>query len=61
VSVATVSRVLSGGYPTSAATRARVRKAVAEPDYVVNPHARALAGRGRGAVAVLLASVTLPF
>ncbi|MGW0733203.1 LacI family DNA-binding transcriptional regulator [Streptomyces sp. NPDC002851] len=61
VSVATVSRVLAGNYPTSAASRAKVQRAVKELDYVANAHARALAGVGRGTVAVLVLDVLSAF
>ncbi|MBD0735682.1 LacI family DNA-binding transcriptional regulator [Streptomyces sp. CBMA29] len=60
VSVATVSRVLAGNYPVSADTRARVVRAVTELDYVVNAHARSLAGVGTEAVAILLDDITGP-
>ncbi|MDG4860940.1 LacI family DNA-binding transcriptional regulator [Streptomyces sp. T-3] len=61
VSVATVSRVLAGNYPTSAGSRAKVLRAVKDLDYVVNAHARALAGAGRKAVAVLVFDVISNF
>ncbi|GGO44955.1 MULTISPECIES: LacI family DNA-binding transcriptional regulator [Streptomyces] len=61
VSVATVSRVLAGNYPTSAASRAKVQRAVKDLDYVVNAHARALAGAGRKTIAVLTYDVLSPF
>jgi len=61
VSVATVSRVLAGNYPTAAATRAKVLRAVKDLDYVVNVHARALAGVGPKTVAILTREVTTPF
>ncbi|MFD9862369.1 LacI family DNA-binding transcriptional regulator [Streptomyces alboflavus] len=61
VSVATVSRVLAGNYPTSATSRAKVQRAVKELDYVVNAHARALAGAGRKTIAVLTYDVLSPF
>ncbi|WP_313885684.1 LacI family DNA-binding transcriptional regulator [Fodinicola feengrottensis] len=44
VSVATVSRVLGGEYPVATATRTKVQRAMRELDFVVNAHARALAG-----------------
>ncbi len=43
VSTATVSRVLNGNYPVAENTRARVLRAVAELEYVVNGPASALA------------------
>ena len=61
VSVATVSRVLSGNYPVPPATRARVLRAAQALDYVANAHARALVGGGRKMVAVVLRQVTSPF
>ncbi|MFG3293081.1 LacI family DNA-binding transcriptional regulator [Streptomyces sp. NPDC048179] len=61
VSVATVSRVLSGNYPVPPATRARVLRAARALDYVANAHARALVGGGRKTVAVVLRQVTSPF
>ncbi|NUR70375.1 MAG: LacI family DNA-binding transcriptional regulator [Hamadaea sp.] len=61
VSMATVSRVLSGDYPVSAQTRERVEKAVRELDYVVNAHARALHGVTAKVVALVVAEVTTPF
>jgi LacI family transcriptional regulator len=61
VSVATVSRVLSGDYPVAASTRSRVMRAVRDLDYVVNAHARALAGMSPQTVAIIVASVTAPF
>lgn len=60
VSVATVSRILSGSYPASPATRARVMRAVKELDYVANAHARALAGAPNKSVAIVLNSVISP-
>ncbi|MEU9287280.1 LacI family DNA-binding transcriptional regulator [Streptomyces sp. NPDC048275] len=61
VSMATVSRVLSGNYPVPASTRARVLRAARDLDYVANAHARALVGGGRKMVAVVLRQVTSPF
>uniref|UniRef100_UPI0034DEFD53 LacI family DNA-binding transcriptional regulator n=1 Tax=Streptomyces flavofungini TaxID=68200 RepID=UPI0034DEFD53 len=61
VSVATVSRVLAGNYPTSTASRAKVLRAVKELDYVANAHARALAGAGRKTIAVLMFDVVGAF
>ena len=61
VSVATVSRVLTGNYPVAAATRTKVLRAVRELDYVVNAHARALAGNSSKMIAVLLSNLTSPF
>lgn len=61
VSVATVSRVLTGNYPVAAATRTKVLRAVRDLDYVVNAHARALAGNRSKTIAVLLSNLTSPF
>lgn len=61
VSVATVSRVLAGTHATSAGARTKVLRAVKDLDYVINPHARALAGVGRKTVAVVISQVTSPF
>lgn len=59
--MATVSRVLSGDYPVSGETRARVERAVRELDYVVNAHARALHGATSKVVALVVAEVVTPF
>ncbi|MFC4030125.1 LacI family DNA-binding transcriptional regulator [Streptomyces polygonati] len=61
VSVATVSRVLAGSYPTSAGARAKVLRAVEELDYVIDGRARALAGTGPRTVAVVVSSVRSAF
>src|SRR5690242_18476413 len=61
VSVATVSRVLAGNYPTSAGARAKVLRAVKDLDYVIDGRARALAGTGPKTVAVIVMSVDSPF
>ncbi|WP_051951957.1 LacI family DNA-binding transcriptional regulator [Actinacidiphila yeochonensis] len=61
VSVATVSRVLAGNYPTSAAARAKVLRAVKDLDYVIDGRARALAGTGPKTVAVIVRSVDSAF
>lgn len=60
VSVATVSRILTGDYPASPATRKRVMRAVEELDYVANAHARALAGTSAKSIAIVLNSVISP-
>nr|MDT0661961.1 LacI family DNA-binding transcriptional regulator [Micromonospora sp. DSM 115978] len=60
VSVATVSRILTGTYPAAPATRARVMRAVKELDYVANAHARALAGTPSKSIAIILNSVISP-
>ena len=61
VSVATVSRVITGNYPVAGPTRAKVLRAVRDLDYVVNAHARALAGNRSKIIAVLLSDITSPF
>ncbi|GIF97865.1 LacI family DNA-binding transcriptional regulator [Catellatospora citrea] len=61
VSVATVSRVLSGDYPVANATRTKVQRAVRELDYVVNAHARALSGSTSNVVALVMYDVVTPF
>jgi LacI family transcriptional regulator len=54
VSVPTVSRVLAGNYPVATATRSKVQRAMRELDYVVNAHARALAGATTKTVAFVV-------
>ncbi|NJQ02563.1 LacI family DNA-binding transcriptional regulator [Streptomyces zingiberis] len=61
VSSATVSRVLSGNYPVSEATRARVLRAVGELDYVVNGPASALAAATSDLVGILVNDIADPF
>jgi LacI family transcriptional regulator len=61
VSPATVSRVMSGNHPVSAAARAKVLRAIRELDYVVNAHARALSGSHSKTVAIILNDVSAPF
>lgn len=61
VSAATVSRVLNGNYPVATRTKARVLRAVQELDYVVNAHARSLAGSTSDVVGVLVNDVADPF
>ncbi|PAZ09460.1 LacI family transcriptional regulator [Streptomyces sp. SA15] len=60
VSVATVSRILSGTYPNAPATRSKVMRAVRELDYVANAHARKLAGVRPKSVAIVVNSVISP-
>ncbi|OKI32032.1 LacI family transcriptional regulator [Saccharothrix sp. CB00851] len=60
VSVATVSRILSGTYPSAPATRTRVLKAVRELDYVANANARGLAGASSRSVGIIVNSVVSP-
>jgi DNA-binding LacI/PurR family transcriptional regulator len=54
VSIATVSKVLSGRPYVSAKTRARVMDVVAELNYVPNAAARTLAGERTGVVGVVI-------
>lgn len=54
VSRATVSRVLNGGVWVSGDAHARVDKAIKRTGYRINPHARSLATRRSGSVALLL-------
>jgi LacI family transcriptional regulator len=61
VSVATVSRALSGDYPVSSATRSRIQRAVRDLDYVVNAHARALSGATSKIVAIVVPETVTPF
>lgn len=61
VSVASVSRVLSGKYSVGADTRSRVLRAVEELDFVVNAHARALTSEQPGTIALVVHAVTASF
>ncbi|WP_069811277.1 LacI family DNA-binding transcriptional regulator [Streptomyces sp. TP-A0874] len=61
VSSATVSRVLSGNYPVSEATRSRVLRAVEELDYVLNGPASALAAATSDLVGILVNDIADPF
>ncbi|GAA1992095.1 LacI family DNA-binding transcriptional regulator [Catenulispora subtropica] len=61
VSTATVSRVLNGNYPVAAETRRKVERAVRSLGYVVNAHARALAGSFTRTVGIIVADVVDPF
>ncbi|MEQ4209434.1 LacI family DNA-binding transcriptional regulator [Actinopolymorpha sp. B9G3] len=61
VSVPTVSRVLAGNYPVATATRTKVLRAIRELDYVVNAHARALAGATTKTIALVLHDIISPF
>ncbi len=54
VSRATVSRVLNGGNWVSEDAAARVRQAIKKTGYRINAHARSLATRRAGSVALLL-------
>ncbi|MEU6657985.1 LacI family DNA-binding transcriptional regulator [Streptomyces sp. NPDC046821] len=61
VSTATVSRVMNRNYPVAAATRERVEEAMRELGYVVNAHARALAGASGRTVGIIISDVVDPF
>jgi len=61
VSAATVSRVLTGNRPVSAAVAARVQKAIRDLDYVVNAQARALSAPHSRTVAILLPELSWRF
>ena len=60
VSMATVSRVMTGSHPVSPDRRERVLKAIDELDYVVNTHARSLSGAATETVAIVLEDITGP-
>ncbi|MFG2191726.1 LacI family DNA-binding transcriptional regulator [Streptomyces sp. NPDC048639] len=61
VSSATVSRVLSGNYPVSETTRARVLRAVDELDYVLNGPASSLAAATSDLIGILVNDIADPF
>lgn len=61
VSAATVSRVLNGNYPVAENTRARVLRAVADLEYVVNGPASALAAATSDLVGILVNDIADPF
>ncbi|MEU6006659.1 LacI family DNA-binding transcriptional regulator [Streptomyces sp. NPDC047453] len=61
VSTATVSRVMNRNYPVSAATRERVEAAMRDLGYVVNAHARALAGASGRTVGIIVSELIDPF
>lgn len=61
VSIATVSRVLSGKVPETAPAYAKVLRAAKDLEYVANAHARALLSQGPAMVAILVPDVTIPF
>ena len=61
VSIATVSRTLSGRPGVSEATRQRVREAADRLNYVVSPEASGLARKSTGRVAVVVTSADLWF
>jgi LacI family transcriptional regulator len=60
VSMATVSRVLTGKPPVTAERRERVLRAIDDLDYVVNTHARSLSGAATKTVAIVLEDITGP-
>ncbi|MEU2618390.1 LacI family DNA-binding transcriptional regulator [Streptomyces sp. NPDC007157] len=60
VSVATVSRILSGAYTAPPATHERVMQAARDLDYVVNANARSLS-TASGMVAMVVNDITSPF
>ncbi|MEU6423642.1 LacI family DNA-binding transcriptional regulator [Streptomyces spiralis] len=61
VSTATVSRVLNQNYPVAESTRERVETAMRELGYVVNAHARALAGVSTRTVGIIVNEIVDPF
>lgn len=61
VSTATVSRVMNRNYPVAEATRARVEAAMRDLGYVVNAHARALAGVSGRTVGIIVNELIDPF
>ncbi|WP_407675437.1 LacI family DNA-binding transcriptional regulator [Peterkaempfera griseoplana] len=61
VSTATVSRVLNRNYPVAQETRERVESAMRELGYVVNAHARALAGASNRTVGIIVSEIVDPF
>ncbi|MER6984934.1 LacI family DNA-binding transcriptional regulator, partial [Streptomyces carpinensis] len=61
VSTATVSRVLNQNYPVAESTRERVETAMRELGYVVNAHARALAGVSARTVGIIVNEIVDPF
>ena len=60
VSMATVSRVMTGNHPVSPDRRERVLRAIDDLDYVVNTHARSLSGTATETVAIVLEDITGP-
>lgn len=60
VSMATVSRVVTGSQPVSADRRERVLRAIDDLDYVANSHARSLSGTATETVAIVLEDITGP-
>ena len=60
VSMATVSRVMTGNQSVSPDRRERVLRAIDDLDYVVNTHARSLSGSATETVAMVLEDITGP-
>jgi LacI family transcriptional regulator len=60
VSMATVSRVMTGSHSVSPERRERVLRAIDDLDYVVNTHARSLSGAATETVAIVLEDITGP-
>jgi LacI family transcriptional regulator len=60
VSMATVSRVMTGNHPVTPERRERVLRAIDDLDYVVNTHARSLSGAATETVAIVLEDITGP-
>ena len=60
VSMATVSRVMTGSHPVSPERRERVLRAIDDLDYVVNTHARSLSGSATETIAIVLEDITGP-
>jgi LacI family transcriptional regulator len=60
VSMATVSRVMTGSHAVSAERHERVLRAIDDLDYVVNTHARSLSGSATETVAIVLEDITGP-
>ena len=61
VSVATVSRVLNGSAPVSAATRAKIEAIMQKHQFQPNALARSLTKRETGIIGVILPDITNPF
>lgn len=61
VSVSTVSQVLSGKRPVSAATRSRVEAAIEKLNYRPHPGARSLRSQRTESVALIVPDITNPF
>ncbi len=61
VSISTVSQVLSGTRPVSAATRARVQQAIDKLQYTPHPAARSLRNQRTESIALIVPDITNPF